>query len=71
MTILHQTLSNPYTRASVQTIKRHMQSPRGLDTSAALRLLRRNVRDASPRATRALQVSVAREVLDMIKDGTI
>jgi len=71
MTLLHQTLSNRFTQASVATIKRHMQSPRGLDTCAALRLLRRNVRDAAPRATRALRWSVAREILELIKRGEI
>ena len=69
--ILHQTIANPYARASIQTIKRHMQSPRGLCETSALRLLRRNVRDVSPRATRALQWSVARQVLDMIKRGEV
>ena len=71
MTLLTATLQNPYTQASVQTIKRHIESPRGLDTCAALRLLRRNVRDASPRATRAVQWSIARQVLDMIKRGEV
>jgi len=71
MTLLAQTLSNRFTQASVATIKRHIESPRGLDTCAALRLLRRNVRDVSPRATRALQWSVARQVLDMIKRGEV
>jgi len=71
MTILTQTLSNRFTQASIGTIKRHIQSPRGLDNTAALRLLRRNVRDVSPRATRALQWSIARQVLDMIKRGEV
>lgn len=71
MTILTATLSNRYTQASIATIKRHIESPRGLDTIAALRLLRRNVRDTDKRATHALQSSIARQVLDMIKDGTV
>ena len=71
MTVLAQTLSNRFTAASIETIKRHIESPRGLDTCAALRLLRRNVRDASPRATRALQWSVARQVLELIKRGEV
>jgi len=71
MTLLARTLANSYTRASISTIKRHIESPRGLDTCAALRLLRRNVRDASPRATRALQWSVARQVLELIKRGEV
>lgn len=71
MTLLTATLSNRYTLASVATIKRHIASTRGLDETAALRLLRRNVRDSSPHASRALQWSVAREVLDMIKGNQI
>lgn len=71
MTLLNATLSNRYTRASIETIKRHIESPRGLDTCAALRLLRRNVRDVSPRATRAIQWSIARQVLELIKQGKV
>lgn len=63
MTLLQRALSSPYTQASFQTLTRHAASPRGLDTCAALRLLRRNVRDVSPHASRALQWSIARQLL--------
>lgn len=71
MTLLTATLSNRYTLASVATIKRHIASARGLDETAALRLLRRNVRDAKPNVARALQHAIAREVLDLIKQGKV
>ena len=71
MTLLHRTLAHSYTRASIETIKRHAASPRGLCQTSALRLLRRNVRDAAPGTTRALQWSIARQMLDMIQDGRI
>lgn len=71
MTLLQTTLSNSYTRASIATIKRHATSARGLDETAALRLLRRNVRDAAPRANRAIQWSTARQVLELIKRGEV
>lgn len=71
MTILTATLAHHYTRASIETIKRHATSPRGLCHTSALRLLRRNVRDAAPGTTRAIQWAIAGEVLDMIKDGRI
>lgn len=69
MTILTATLSNRFTQASIATIKRHIQSSQGLCDIKALRLLRRNVRDASPRATRHVQTIVARKVLELIKRG--
>ena len=65
--ILTRTLANRYTRASIETIKRHAASPRGLCETSAMRLLRRNVRDAIPGTTRAIQWSVARQVLELIK----
>lgn len=71
MTILTQTLQHPRTLQSVQTIKRHIASPRGLDVTAALRLLRRNVRDASPRATRAIQWDIAQQVLHLIRSNQV
>lgn len=71
MTLLQRTLTHHYTRASIETIKRHAASPRGLCHTSALRLLRRNVRDAAPGTTRALQWSIARQVLELIKDGKV
>lgn len=71
MTILTATLAHHYTRASIETIKRHATSSRGLCHTSALRLLRRNVRDAAPGTTRAIQWSIASQVLELIKDGTL
>lgn len=71
MTLLHRTLEHHHTRASIATIKRHIASPRGLDAIAALRLLRRNVRDAKPGTAAALQASIARQVLELIKTGKV
>lgn len=55
------------TRQSYATLKRHAASPRGLDTTAALRLLRRNVRDVQPTATYQTQQTVARILLDAMQ----
>jgi hypothetical protein len=71
MTLLTATLSHHYTRASIETIKRHASSQRGLCQTSALRLLRRNVRDAAPGTNRALQWSTARQVLELIQRGEV
>lgn len=71
MTLLTRTLAHQYTRASIETIKRHVESPRGLCQTSALRLLRRNVRDATPGTTRAIQWAIAGEVLELIKRGGV
>ena len=71
MTILAATLAHHYTQASIETIKRHATSPRGLCETSALRLLRRNVRDAATGTNRAIQCDIARCVLEMIKTGKV
>ena len=68
MTLTERALASPYTRASFQTLTKHSKSLRGLDTTAALRLLRRNVRDVAPGANHAVQHSVARELLQVWKE---
>lgn len=55
------------TRQSYTTLKRHAASKRGLNTTAALRLLRRNVRDVHPDATYQTQQTVARILLDAMQ----
>lgn len=63
MTPLQLTLANRYTQLTLQTLAKHAASPSGLDTQSALRLLRRNVRDAVPRATQHQQAATARAIL--------
>ncbi len=53
---------NRYTQASYRTLTRHASGGR-FDETAALRLLRRNVRDVSPNAAHELQQQTATVLL--------
>lgn len=67
MTLTQRTLQSPYTAKTLVTLTKHAQSPQGIDTVAALRLLRRNVRGVAPRATHHQQTRVATEILRMFR----
>ena len=57
-----QTLANRYTSRSFATLDKH--ATRGpIDTIAALRLLRRNVRDVAPQASHETQQHIAQQLL--------
>ena len=62
--LFNRALANRYTRATFRNLSRHAATPRGIDTTAALRLLRRNVRDTAPGATAATQQQIAQQLLD-------
>ena len=61
-TLTRAVLVNPYTRASFRTLDKH--ATRGtINTCAALRLLRRNVRDVAPQSSSGVQQAIARALL--------
>jgi hypothetical protein len=63
MTLLSKALASPFTQASFRTMSKH--AARGaIDSHAALRLLRRNVRDVAPRVAFAIQHDTARQMLE-------
>ena len=61
-TLTRAALVNPYTRASFRTLDKHAKGG-PFDTIAALRLLRRNVRDVAPQAPNNVQQAIARALL--------
>lgn len=61
-------LAHRYTQASFRTLDKHAAiGP--IDTVAALRLLRRNVRDVAPAASYDTQQQIARDLLDIWRHG--
>jgi hypothetical protein len=64
MTLFVKALQSPYTAKTFQTLTKHSASASGFDSHAALRLLRRNVRDVAPAAPFAVQHDIARQLLN-------
>jgi len=64
MTLLARALQSPYTAMTFATLSKHSTSPHGFDSRAALRLLRRNVRDVAPHVGFAVQHDIARQLLN-------
>lgn len=62
-TLTQAALRNRFTRLTFATLDKHATSAQGIDGNAALRLLRRNVRDVAPLADSETQQAVARALL--------